>query len=252
VLVGASLSLFACGNGREGRASAPSAVDVALTPEGVYAGATSTNHELRMLALENGSLWGIYGRTVDEAFHVHGVVHANGTYNRGSFAAVDARDYALTGAVTSGTVSASYTAAGAFNGSMTTADEALAFTSNRLATSKYDYARPARLADIAGAWTGHTLHGAGTAVTISSGGVVAGNSDSCDFTGTVVPRATGRNVYDVAITFANSAWCAFPGGSAAGIAISYPVSPSMRKLLVAVQHSGRTLGTAFVARRRIE
>ena len=234
-----------------GAAPAPAPAPAPVpAPSGLYQGTTSNTNlpEFQMLALENGIVWGMYGRTVNGTFLIAGVLNANGAANNGSYAATDLRDYYYTGQTTAGTVSASYTAAGTWNGSAIYPSGAVSFATQRVAASSYNYDTPAQLSAIAGSWSGTDLSGDATTVVISSTGAVSGNSLGCLFTGTATPRATGKNVFDVTITFANSQLCSLPGGSASGIGVTYPISGTTRnQILVAVQTPNRALGDAFIA-----
>jgi hypothetical protein len=249
--VSIAVVLSACGGGGDSApAPTPPPPPTIPAPEGAYAGTTSTDFELQTVHLENGSIWGTYGRTVNGVFFVYGLVQANGTYNNGSYASSDVRDYFYDGSVTAGTLSASYTAGGTFNGSVTSPAGALTFVTNVPASTTYDYNRAANLASIAGTWTGSTLDGAGTVVSITAAGAVTGSSSGCAFTGSIAPRATGKNVFNATVTFANVAACALPGGTATGIAINYPIANSTKsELVVAIQDATRTLGDAFIATR---
>jgi hypothetical protein len=247
VLVAATFALTACGGGGDSPpAPTPVPIPTVPAPEGVHIGTASTGYELNILNLENGSVWGIYGRTINGVLLVSGLIQANGTYNNGSFAASDGRDYFWDGTVTAGTVSASYNAAGAFNGSVTYAGGAATFTTN-LSNQNYDYNRAANLAELAGTWTGSTVNGAGSTIAISASGGVAGSSSGCAILGTAVPRPSGKNVFNITVTFANSPACSDPGTTATGIAITYPLANGTRQILVGIQNASRSKGTAFMA-----
>ena len=145
-------------------------------------------------------------------------------------------------------MTASYTAANTWNGSAIFPGAAVSFTTQKVLDSDYNFDAPAQLTAVAGTWSGTILDGTATTVSITSAGAISGNSAGCLFTGTVAPRATGKNVFNVSITFANSQSCNNPGGSAAGIGITYPISGTTRsQLLVAVQDPSRTGGDAFIA-----
>lgn len=251
----AALTLAACGGDSGGSAPAPTPAPLppppaaVPAPSGLYAGTTSntSNPELQYLALENGIVWGIYGRTVSGTFLVAGLLNASGAANNGSYAATDLRDYSP-GGTSNGTVSGSYTAAGALNGVAISTAGTVSFTTNKVTAANYNYDIPAQLSAVTGSWSGTTLDGTATTVTISSAGAVSGNSNGCMFTGTIAPRGTGKNVYDVAITFGSMAACDAPNLAATGIGITYPISGTTRsQFLVGVQNLGRTAGDAFIA-----
>ena len=249
-----TVGLAACGGGGDS-SPAPAPVPAPTpapppAPSGLYQGTTSntTFSELRLLALENGTVWGIYGRTMNGTYLVAGVLQSNGAASNGSYTATDLRDYYYSGQTYGGTVSASYMASGNWNGSVTAPGVAVTFTTQKMLSSDYNFDAPAQLTAVAGAWSGTVLDGTATTVSITNAGAISGNSAGCLFTGTVAPRPTGKNVFNVSITFANSQSCNNPGGSAAGIGITYPISGTTRsQLLVAVQNAARTGGDAFIA-----
>jgi hypothetical protein len=249
-----SVSLVACG-GSDSPAPAPAPAPAPTpapvpAPSGLYQGTSSNTSlpEIQLLALENGIMWGIYGRTVNGTFLVAGVLNSNGAANNGSYAATDLRDYFYTGMTYAGTVSASYTAAGTWNGTAIFPTSTVSFTTQKVSSSSYNYDTQAQLSAIAGSWSGTDLSGDPATVVISSTGAVSGNAQGCLFTGTAAPRPTGKNVFDVTITFANSQLCSLPGGSASGIGVTYPIAGTTRsQFLVAVQTPNRTLGDAFIA-----
>jgi hypothetical protein len=248
--VSIAVVLSACGGGGDSApAPTPPPPPTIPAPEGAYSGTDSTGYELTTINLENGSSWGIYGHTVNSNSVPYGLVQANGAYNSGSYAASDGRSYYRDGTVTAGTVSASYTSGGAFNGSVTSPSGTVTFVTNALSSTTFNYNQPASLASVAGTWTGSTLDGSGTTISVTSAGAVTGSSAGCAFTGTIAPRPSGKNVFNLTLTFANSAACAAPGQTGTGIAVSYPLSPTKSQLVAGIQNAARTLGTAFAATR---
>ena len=82
----------------------------------------------------------------------------------------------------------------------------------------------------------------------SSGDVTGFTSRGCTFTGTVAPRPSGKNVFNVSITFGGSP-CVLLGKTATGIAIQYPIGQAQTELELAVISSDRTEGVAAVGNR---
>jgi hypothetical protein len=86
-------------------------------------------------------------------------------------------------------------------------------------------------------------------VTISTAGAISGTSAGCLFTGTATPRASGKNIFNVSITF-GAAPCALAGQTATGIAIDYAITgTNQTQLIVAVQDSTKQYGSMFFARK---
>lgn len=108
----------------------------------------------------------------------------------------------------------------------------------------YNYNTPATLAGIAGTWTGFFSSSETGSVAISSGGVLSSvTSLGCTISGTVMRRASGKNVYDVTVNFGPSP-CALPNGTGSGVAI-ITSSGSARQLTVGVVTADLALGAAF-------
>ena len=63
-------------------------------------------------------------------------------------------------------------------------------------------------------------------------------------TGTVKPRASGRNVFDVTLTF-GGAPCVLANQTATGSAISYLLSNGSRQIVIAGTNAARDAGTAL-------
>jgi hypothetical protein len=107
------------------------------------------------------------------------------------------------------------------------------------------YNTPANLAQITGAWTLSALDGTSADVTIAPGGSFTGANAGCSISGTIEPRASGKNVFDVSVT-SGGAPCAAPGTTSTGIAVTYLLPGSTaRQLVVAGVNAARTAGNAF-------
>jgi len=242
--VAALVALGACGGG--GGDPAPSTAPSNATAEGVYGGtlAGSTSTGFRLLVLENGQYWALYGDTVANAFLVDGFIQGTGTSSNGSFTSADAKDFGVFPAV-SGTVSATYDAqAKTISGTATSQAGSATFSGGPIPGSTYIYDSPAALSTIAGAWTLTTLAGESVSLNVGSNGaftaLIGGN---CSATGTVTPRPSGKNVFNVAMTL-GPAPCDLPGQSASGVALAYPLASGQTQLIVAVVDGTRTAGTA--------
>jgi len=92
------------------------------------------------------------------------------------------------------------------------------------------------------------LSGAAATVAINNAGAITGSSGGCSFTGTATPRASGKNVFDVSITF-GAAPCVLPSQTVTGIALDYITTGNQTQLLVSVVNSAKTAGTMFFAHR---
>jgi hypothetical protein len=219
--------------------------DAGPTAEGVYGGTLtgSTSSAFEMLVLENGEYWSLYGDQSADGFGVTGFVQGTGTSDNGSFTSSNAKDFGFVPAV-AGTVRATYdTTAKTILGTLTSAQGTVGFSGGPIAGSLYNYNTPASIATVSGTWSMTDLNGAGVAVTISSTGALAASSLGCNFTGTVTPRASGKNVFNLELRF-GPAPCELPGQNATGIAVAYPLASGQTQLLVTAVDGTRAYGAA--------
>jgi hypothetical protein len=99
--------------------------------------------------------------------------------------------------------------------------------------SVYVYESAAKLSDIAGARATTDLQGTPVSLNITATGSFAATAATgCAFSGSFTPRASGKNVFDVAIKF-GAAPCGLPSQTASAIGTSFPLSSGRRQLLVA-------------------
>lgn len=245
-----ALTLAACGGGG---GDSGSAVIPASAAEGVYGGTMSgtANSAFQMLVLENGEFWTMYGSSTATAFGVTGFVQGSGTTNatNSTIASGDAKDFGFSPAI-AGTVSATYNAtaktiAGTFASTAGTAT----FSGGPIAGSLYNYSTPASLTTVSGLWSTTALTGEGITLNIAANGTLTGTGTTgCNFSGTATPRSSGKNVFNIALTFGASP-CSLPGQTASGIAVSYPLTNGKTQLLVSVIDGTRTRGAAVFGTR---
>ena len=87
-----------------------------------------------------------------------------------------------------------------------------------------------------------------TSVTINSNGTVSSSNSGCSFTGTVSADSSGKDFYDVSITFGASP-CALPNQTATGVGVYYLLSDNVTHQLLAGVTVGNSNGTVFFAQR---
>jgi hypothetical protein len=213
--------------------------------EGAYFGSTSRGFDLSLLVLENDVAWGLYERNG----LLVGFFQGAGLSNQGSFTAADSRDYNFIDKLTGiGSITATWFTDVSIRGTfIPSVGSQYSFTGTAAtAASGYDYHRPARLAEVQGAWQGFYGDGIETGtLDVSPAGTVSGvTSLGCDYTGTLAPRASGKNVYDVSLIFGGPP-CRLAGQSTAGVAIIMETATGMRRLLVAATDASRDLGVTF-------
>jgi hypothetical protein len=119
------------------------------------------------------------------------------------------------------------------------------FSGGPIAGSLYDYNAKPAMSQVAGAWLLNTTSGQTTlSIDITAGGVLSGHSsDGCNFTGTVSPRPSGKNVFNLSMTFA-ATMCSGAGTTSTGIVLAYPLSSGKTQLLVAMVNASRQSGGA--------
>jgi hypothetical protein len=241
----ASIALIAgCGGGGEAETTPTTS---SATAEGVYGGnlTGSSSPNFQLLVLENSEFWSIYGTQTTTSFVVRGFLQGPGVSSSGSYASLTARDYGFTPAI-GGVVNASYNAsAGTISGTFSSLSLGnVGFSGGPIAGSLYNYNTPALISAVAGSWALGSLSGETISLTISASGAITARTNlGCSFSGSMIPRPSGKNVFNVTLSFGASP-CAFPGLSATGIAITYPLSNGRRQLIVAGANSGGTLGMA--------
>ena len=235
--------LSACGGGGGGAADT---ITPAASAEGVYGGTLtgSTSSNFQLLVLENDEFWSLYGTQSATTFFVAGFAQGPGASTNGTYTSAAARDYGFNPAL-SGSVSATYNAdSKTITGTIASTAGSVRFTGGPVAGSLYTYNTSAQLSTVSGNWSLTALTGETVTLSLSAtGAMTASTSLRCNFTGSINPRPSGKNVFNVTLTFGPSP-CVLPGQVATGIAIAYPLSNGRTQLVFAGANSGRTLGTA--------
>lgn len=219
----------------------------APTPEGVYVGSTSNGYSFNAIVLENNQFWTLYG-LLDSAgrLNVYGMGQGDGTITGNAYYSANARDYFYTGLVTSGVLSATFAPGVSFNGNAISSNGTTSFLATVPAPSGYDYNAPASLASITGFWSGKFIDNNVGTISIQSSGAFSGSSAGCTYTGTILPRPSGKNIFNVSLTF-GGAPCLLPGQSAFGIGLTSLLSNNQRQLLIGGVDNTRSAGTALFA-----
>jgi hypothetical protein len=213
--------------------------------QGVYSGTTSSGYTFSTIVLPTDKFYAIYGTVSGNTLLLTGLVTGQGTSGNGTYTA-SVTDFTHTGAISSGSVSATYVAAASLNGSLTESGNAITFTGTSEPASSFTYNTSASLSAITGTWTGTLLDGMTTTGTINSNGSVSGSSSGCSFSGTVAPDSSNKNFFDVSLTFGPSP-CSLPNQTATGIAVEYLLSDGVTHQLLVAVTVGTTFGTVFAA-----
>lgn len=241
-LVIASIGLLsACGGGSDD--STPS-VNKA---EGAYQGTLSTGAAFNALILENDDAWVIYGTSTVSGLLVTGFMQTSGNSANGTYQSSSARDYAYTGAVSAGNLNATYRQGSSLSGAATLAGQSISFSGTGMPAASFDYNQPALLSNIAGQWSGATIYGDRGAINIAASNstvsTLSGTVGACTVSGQVRPRSSGKNVFDLSVTYSGTR-CSISGQTMTGIAIGVG-----GQLITAGTNASKTLGTLFLATR---
>jgi hypothetical protein len=217
----------------------------ANSPEGLYGGtltgAVMPNFE--MLVLENGEFWSLYGQNTGGVFQVYGLVQGTGTSREGQFTSQNATVF-YPPPVVPGTLTATFDAsAKTITGTVNSNNTEIQFSGGPIAGSTYDYNTPASLSTLTGHWDAMSIDSAAVSVDIDSGGAITTLSNGCTASGTLTARPSGKNVFNVSLTFGPGP-CVLPGQTVSGIALVSPLSSGQTQFIAAVIDDARTVGTA--------
>ncbi|WP_152495026.1 hypothetical protein [Paraburkholderia kururiensis] len=228
ICVAVTIILAACGGG--GGVSAPSNAD----PQGIWLGTSSTGLSVSTLVLENKQYYAIYssGNVVEGL--VQGTLSVSGNSISDSSGVDIAPGSGAIHATLSGTVSARQSL------SATVTEGGQTGTINGNYDAAYDTAPS--LAQGVGTWTGSAAGTAGTTtITVASDATFTGANGPCTFSGSVKPRASGKNVLDGTVTF-NDASCTAGAGATMGFEAFF----SGNQLFAAGVNSARSDAFVFV------
>lgn len=198
------LSIMLSGCGGSG-GSATNNVD----PQGIWTGQSSTGFTVNTVVLENGESWGIYsiGSTI------YGALFGT-TYVSGNSITVSGTDFYFPS--NSSTIG-NYTGIVSAKSSMSL----ISTSSNVSLRYMPQYDTPATAAAISGNWSFIGRSGAYTLlpglININSSGSFTLNQSNCVTSGSIVPRSSGKNIYNVTLTSVGSS-CAVGQSSMVGVA----------------------------------
>jgi hypothetical protein len=244
----ATAMLAGCGGG--GSDSAAVDTNSGSSPEGAYSG-TLTNSSatnFSALLLDDGQVWALYGNLSGGTLFVSGFTQGQGTWKNGTYTANGVKDFGEYPAPT-GNLSLNFVAGQSISGSVSTSTGSVGLTGTAIPQTTFAYGSPASVADVAGNWAMNSTGGSTLAINVSNSGVFTGADDvGCTFTGTMAPRAGGKRVLNVQMTF-GGAPCALPGATVAGIGLYSTPVVGKTQLIVAVVDGARTIGSvAFGSR----
>lgn len=241
-------TLTACGGGGGDDAApaqpAPPTSTIPM-PEGLFGGTTTAPSEFQMLVLEDGGFWAVYGTQAGPAGFVQGTI----TGTPAVMLAADAKDFGASPATPANVRDLTYSnlANGGYSlgGSLTSFGQRVVFNGESFQSLAYDYSQPASLSAISGGWALQTTLGEDVLLSILPSGAISarGAGSGCTMAGNVQPRASGKNVFNVSLTF-GPAPCALPGQSAHGVVIAYPLNGNRTQMVVTLVDASRSFGVA--------
>jgi hypothetical protein len=244
-----TLALAACSAGDEPSTSNTDRNFSGSSAEGAYGGALTGSpfSNFIMVILEDATFWEAYGRPLVGPLAESGFVEGTGTTTStsGTFSSTDARDFGLVPTAPA-TITATYTNTGAaaISGAIVYDTATVTFNgASPISGTTYVYTTPAQLATVLGTWTLTSNGGVATPITIAATGTLdATDAAGCIFTGSVSPRASGKNVYNLSLTF-GAAPCAVPGTTMNGIALALPLAAGgQTELMLMAIDSTRSFG----------
>ncbi|MBL8324109.1 MAG: hypothetical protein JNJ89_04030 [Rubrivivax sp.] len=252
-----TLAAAACGGGGDdGNSGGASAERAATSAEGYYVGTVSAGafNQFELLALENNEFWLLYGNRApgSSRFTVSGFMQGTGTYSAGTFTSTAMRNYGAS-PVTTGTFGATFrTNTSSFTTSLTgTASAATVSLSMTGADniSNYLYGLPASPSALAGTWTISLGAGQSATLVVNPAGAFTLTLQGCVSTGSMLPRASGKNVFNLTLT-TGTATCASPGVTYTGVAYVSSIGlGNANQLTLLARNTAQTAGLVLVGDR---
>jgi hypothetical protein len=213
---------------------------------------TLDNRVFQVLVLEDDEVWAFDGETVGSAFIVQGFLQGQGLSNNGTFRSTSARDFSP-GASTSVPISATFTPGTRIEGTVTRAGQQFSFAATGFAAATYNYGSAAALAGIAGTWTLLDPTRASGRLVIQANGnyaaTINATGGACSFAGQFAPRSSGKNVFDVDMSFAGTGCEAMANKVLGGIAYMQSLTGTGKQLILAGVTARRDSGAVFFGTR---
>jgi hypothetical protein len=240
VAVLSCMLMTGCGGDGDGR---PAFRADRSTAQGLYDGTIVYNNLLsfnqQTIVLETGEFFIVYGETLNNTFFVDGMLHGTGqiSANSNTFYSYDLSDHFFRNnainAVFNGRLTASFEPGNFFNGNARQQDSTADFQGAAPQAAVYTYNTAANLNDVIGDWVMIDLLGNQPTMSITAPGSFSGiYPNGCSFSGSLTPRLSGKNVFNMAITFGPTP-CTQPNQSFSGVAFDYAPSTQSRTLVMA-------------------
>ena len=234
--IGLAVLLTACGSGG-GDAALTAPI---VTAEGFWEGRASTGNSVALAVLETGETWGFYTSSGLIVGALYGNTISSGTTLSGS-----GKDFNIPSrTVSSGTYSGTFVAKSSIN---------VATSSGSTFSGAYNatYDQPASLAAVAGTFSGQGVSGTSPVQSVSvtiapSGAITVPASLGCSASGSATPRASGKNIFNVTVTFTGNTCALGNGASTTGIAY---YNGATRQVLVMAMNAAKSDGFIYVGQK---
>jgi hypothetical protein len=218
--------------------------------EGAYVGTLATA-PAQALVLENDEFWLFYGNEVEagQPFEVIGFVQGPASSGTGSLRSINTLDYGAL-PVAPVELALTYVPDVSMNGniSLIGGGGSVGVSAGPFAAAVYNYDAAASLADVQGDWTLDELGFGKVTIDVEADGVFTGAGGGCIFSGLIVPRPSGKNVFDVTLNYQNEP-CLADNQSLQGVGMLQTVGGSQQFIIGAVtSFRGDATGTAAVQR----
>ena len=181
-------------------------------PQGLWTGTSSTGYTVNTIILENGEAWGVYtsGSTI------YGALNGTATTDNSSGITVSGFDFNfLTNSAVQGSFVGTFVSKSSMAVTGTTSKSKVSLTYNPVYDSK------ASAADVLGTWSFVGRSGSYSlipdTIKIDAAGKFSLTQSNCTTSGSIVPRASGKNVFNVSLTSSGSG-CAAGQSSLTGVA----------------------------------
>ena len=234
-----ALVLAACGGGGSDAPAVANSVTTTAAA-GFWEGTASTGAAVSLAILEDGQTWGVYTSGNQIAGALYGVTASSGTTISGA-----GKDFNIP---TRSITSASYTGNFVANNRISL-NSSGGGSLNATYVAAYD--QPASLAALAGTFQGTgitgTTNGQAVPITVSAtGAITVPGTLGCGASGTATPRPSGKNIFDISVTFSGTN-CAL-GNGAVTTGVGY-FNAATRRLSVLALNAAKSDGFIYVGQK---
>lgn len=239
--LGLTVLLAACGGGGGDDDGPAVQTPPAATAEGFWGGTSSTGVSVALAVLESGETFGVY---TTPSGSIVGALYGN-TSSSGTSLTGSGKDFNIPSrTVGTGSYSGTFTAKSRVN---------VTLSNGSNFSGSYDpaYDQPASLAALAGTFSGIGVSGTSpaqsTSVTISpAGAITVPASLGCSASGAATPRPSGKNIFNVTVTFSGST-CALGNGATTTGVVYYDTAT--RRVLVMAMNGAKSDGFIYLGQK---